>query len=151
MKHPRNTSVQDVQFIALNQVFTEGQGSIVFCEEGDHVPFSPKRVYYLYDVPNQAERGGHAHRALQQVLIALSGAFDVVVNDGEREEVFRLSQPNEGLYFPAGLWRELKEFSGGAICLVLASHVYEESDYIRDRNAFDTWKRDSTSTRSARE
>lgn len=141
MKHSCSNSVDDVQFIALNQVFTEDQGSIVFCEEGPVVPFSPKRVYYLYDIPNQAERGGHAHRELQQILVAISGSFDVVVHDGAKEKIFHLNQPNQGLLFPPGLWRELRGFSGGAVCLVLASHEYEESDYIRDFPQFEAWKK----------
>ena len=141
MNYPVNMMVGAVQFLELNQVFTEGQGSIVFCDGQFGFPFTPKRVYYLYDVPNQAERGGHAHKALHQVMVAISGSFELVVNDGKAERVFRLDQPNQGLYFPPGLWRELRGFSGGAICLVLASHGYEESDYIRDKDAFKAWKR----------
>ena len=140
MKNPVNTTVDDVEFLELNQVFTEGQGSIVFCDEQTGFPFTPKRVYYLYDVPNQAERGGHAHRELRQVMVAISGAFEVVLNDGQAEKVFRLDQPNQGLYFPPGLWRELRGFSGGAICLVLASEEYSESDYIRSEEEFVAWK-----------
>ena len=140
MKNPVNTTVDDVQFLELNQVFTEGQGSIVFCDEQTGFPFAPKRVYYLYDVPNQAERGGHAHRELRQIMVAISGSFKVVVNDGNAEKVFRLDQPNQGLYFPPGLWRELRGFSGGAICLVLASEEYSESDYIRSEKEFVAWK-----------
>jgi len=140
MINPVNTTVEDVQFLELNQVFTEGQGAIVFCDEQTGFPFTPKRVYYLYDVPNQAERGGHAHRELRQVMVAISGAFEVVVNDGQAEKVFRLDQPNQGLYFPPGLWRELRGFSGGAICLVLASEEYAESDYIRSEEEFVAFK-----------
>lgn len=140
MKNPVKTTVEDVQFLELNQVFTEGQGSIVFCDEQLDFPFTPKRVYYLYDVPNQAERGGHAHRELRQIMVAISGAFEVVVNDGQSERVFRLDQPNQGLHFPPGLWRELRGFSGGAICLVLASEEYSESDYIRNKTEFVAWK-----------
>ena len=140
MKNLVNTTVEDVQFLELNQVFTEGQGSIVVCDEQTGFPFTPKRVYYLYDVPNQAERGGHAHRELRQVMVAISGAFEVVVNDGQAEKVFRLDQPNQGLYFPPGLWRELRGFSGGAICLVLASEEYAESDYIRSEEEFVAFK-----------
>jgi len=140
MINPVNTTVEDVQILELNQVFTEGQGAIVFCDEQTGFPFTPKRVYYLYDVPNQAERGGHAHRELRQVMVAISGAFEVVVNDGQAEKVFRLDQPNQGLYFPPGLWRELRGFSGGAICLVLASEEYAESDYIRSEEEFVAFK-----------
>ena len=140
MKNPVKTTVEDVQFLELSQLFTEGQGSIVFCDEQMDFPFTPKRVYYLYDVPNQAERGGHAHKKLRQIMVAISGAFEVVVNDGKTEKTIRLDQPNQGLYFPPGLWRELKGFSGGAICLVLASEEYTESDYIRTKEEFSTWK-----------
>ena len=140
MINPVNTTVEDVQILELNQVFTEGQGSIVFCDEQTGFPFTPKRVYYLYDVPNQAERGGHAHRELRQIMVAISGSFEVVVNDGQAEKAFRLDQPNQGLYFPPGLWRELRGFSGGAICLVLASEEYSESDYIRSEKEFVAWK-----------
>ena len=140
MINPVNTTVEDVQILELNQVFTEGQGSIVFCDEQTGFPFTPKRVYYLYDVPNQAERGGHAHRELRQIMVAISGSFKVVVNDGNAEKVFRLDQPNQGLYFPPGLRRELRGFSGGAICLVLASEEYSESDYIRSEKEFVAWK-----------
>jgi hypothetical protein len=140
MKNPLRTTIDDVQYTELNQIFTEGSGAIVFCEKSATFPFSPKRVYYLYDVPNQAARGGHAHKELQQVLIAVSGAFEVVVNDGTDEKVFQLSQPNQGLYFPPGLWRELRGFSGGAICLVIASEAYLETDYIRVEEEFTNWK-----------
>ena len=141
MKNPVKTTVEDVQCLELNQVFTEGQGSIVFCDEQRDFPFMPKRVYYLYDVPNQAERGGHAHKELRQVMVAISGAFEVVVNDGQAEKVFRLDQPNKGIYFPPGLWRELRGFSGGAICLVLASEEYLEKDYLRNYDEFLKWKK----------
>ena len=141
MKNPVKTTVEDVQFLELNQVFTEGQGSIVFCDEQLDFPFTPKRVYYLYDVPNQAERGGHAHRELRQIMVAISGAFEVVVNDGQSKRVFRLDQPNQGLHFPPGLWRELHGFSGGAICLVLASEEYLEKDYLRNYDVFLRWKK----------
>ena len=141
MSGAKENSLDDVRLVELNQAFTEEQGAIVFCEESNAVPFIPKRVYYLYDVPNQAERGGHAHKALKQIMVAVSGSFEVVINDGNAEKTIRLDQPNQGLYFPPGLWRELKGFSGGAICLVLASEEYLESDYIRTMEEFLVWKR----------
>ena len=104
--------------------------------EQEVVPFDIKRVYYLYDVPAGAERGGHAHKKLQQFLVALSGSFDVLLNDGKVEKTVTLNKPFEGLLITNGIWRELKNFSSGAVCLVVASEVYEEADYIRDFEDF---------------
>jgi dTDP-4-dehydrorhamnose 3,5-epimerase-like enzyme len=104
--------------------------------EKEVVPFEIKRVYYLYDVPAGAERGGHAHKELQQFLVALSGSFDVVLNDGKQEKTVTLNKPYEGLLITNGIWRELKNFSSGSVCLVVASDVFEEEDYIRDFEEF---------------
>jgi dTDP-4-dehydrorhamnose 3,5-epimerase-like enzyme len=104
--------------------------------EHDVVPFDIKRVYYLYDVPAGAERGGHAHKKLQQFLVALAGSFDVVLNDGKNEKTIILNKPFEGLLITNGIWRELKNFSSGAVCLVVASDVFEEEDYIREFEEF---------------
>lgn len=104
--------------------------------EKEVVPFEIKRVYYLYDVPAGAERGGHAHKKLQQFLVALSGSFDVILNDGKEEKIVTLNKPFEGLLITNGIWRELKNFSSGAVCLVVASDVFEEADYIREFNEF---------------
>jgi uncharacterized RmlC-like cupin family protein len=104
--------------------------------ENDVVPFEMKRVYYLYDVPSGAERGGHAHKELIQFLVALSGSFDVILNDGKEEKTVTLNKPFEGLLIANGIWRELKNFSSGAVCLVVASDVFEEADYIRDFEEF---------------
>ena len=104
--------------------------------EKEVVPFEIKRVYYLYDVPAGAERGGHAHKKLQQFLVALSGSFDVILNDGKEEKIVTLNKPFEGLLITNGIWRELKNFSSGAVCLVVASDVFSEADYIRDFNEF---------------
>lgn len=104
--------------------------------EKEVVPFEIKRVYYLYDVPAGAERGGHAHKKLQQFLVALAGSFDVVLNDGKNEQTITLNKPFEGLLITNGIWRELKNFSSGAVCLVVASDVFEEKDYIRDFEEF---------------
>jgi hypothetical protein len=95
------------------------------------IPFEMKRVYYLYDVPGGAERGGHSHIAQQEFLVALSGSFDVILNDGQKHRVVTLNKPFEGLLITNGIWRELKNFSSGAVCLVVASAVFEEEDYIR--------------------
>jgi hypothetical protein len=104
--------------------------------ENEVVPFEIKRVYYLYDVPAGAERGGHAHKNLQQFLVALSGSFDVILNDGNIEKTVSLNKPFEGLLITSGIWRELKNFSSGAVCLVAASDVFIEDDYIRDFDTF---------------
>lgn len=104
--------------------------------EKEVVPFEIKRVYYLYDVPAGAERGGHSHKEQQEFLIALSGSFDVILNDGKVEKSVTLNKPFEGLLITNGIWRELKNFSSGAVCLVVASDVFLEADYIRDFNEF---------------
>jgi hypothetical protein len=99
--------------------------------ENDVIPFEMKRVYYLYDVPSGAERGGHSHKQQHEFLVALSGSFDVILHDGQHEKVVTLNKPFEGLLISNGIWRELKNFSSGAVCLVIASAVFEEDDYIR--------------------
>lgn len=104
--------------------------------ENDIVPFDIKRVYYLYDVPSGSERGGHAHKELKEFLVALSGSFDVVLKDGEEQEIVTLNKPYEGLLINPGIWRELQNFSSGSVCLVVASEVYIEEDYIRDFEEF---------------
>lgn len=104
--------------------------------EKEVVPFEIKRVYYLYDVPAGAERGGHAHIAQQEFLVALSGSFNVILNDGKEEKTITLNKPFEGLLIGSGIWRELKNFSSGSVCLVIASDVFKEEDYIRDFDVF---------------
>lgn len=100
------------------------------------ISFDIKRVYYLFDVPSSSKRGGHAHKKLKQVLIALSGSFDVVLNDGKESQTITLNKPNKGLLIQNNIWRELENFSSGAVCLVLASDEFDEADYIRDFSAF---------------
>lgn len=104
--------------------------------ENNSIPFEIKRVYYLYDIPFSAMRGGHAHKNLQQVLIAISGSFDVVLKDGNSAKTIVLNKPDKGLLINNKVWRELENFSSGAVCLVLASDVYKEEDYIRDYDEF---------------
>lgn len=104
--------------------------------ENEVIPFDIKRVYYLFDVPSSAKRGGHAHKSLSQVLIALSGSFDVVLKDGNSTETITLNKPDKGLLIDSTIWRELENFSSGSVCLVLASAVYNEDDYIRDYDEF---------------
>lgn len=104
--------------------------------ENNTIPFEIKRVYYLFDIPSNASRGGHAHKKLQQVLIAISGSFDVVLNNGETQKTVTLNKPDRGLLIENNTWRELENFSSGAVCLVLASNEYNELDYIRDYEEF---------------
>ena len=104
--------------------------------ENNVIPFEIKRVYYLYDVPSGAERGGHSHIEQQEFLVALSGSFDVILNDGHKEKVVTLNKPFEGLLIANGIWRELKNFSSGSVCLVIASDVFSERDYIREFQDF---------------
>ena len=124
----------NVQVIEIPKI-KEPRGNLSIIEK-DIIPFEMKRVYYLYDVPSGSERGGHAHKNLQQFLIALSGSFNVILNDGKEEKVITLNKPNEGLLINPGIWRELNNFSSGSVCLVIASAVYDESDYIRDFEEF---------------
>lgn len=114
----------------------EPRGNLSFIEGGRHVPFDIKRVYYLYDVPGGATRGGHAHRTINQVIIALSGSFDVVLDDGKVREKVSLNRSYYGLLLPNMIWRELENFSSGAVCMVLASDFYDEGEYIRDYEEF---------------
>lgn len=104
--------------------------------ENNVIPYEIKRVYYLYDVPSGAERGGHSHKEQQEFLIALSGSFDVILNDGKEQEKVTLNKPFEGLLISNGIWRELKNFSSAAVCLVVASDVFSEDDYIREFEEF---------------
>ena len=104
--------------------------------EKDTIPFEIKRVYYLYDVPAGAERGGHAHKEQEEFIVSVSGSFDVVLNNGEEERVFSLNNPNQGLYVAQKTWRELRNFSSGAVCLVVSSGEFIEDDYIRDFDDF---------------
>jgi hypothetical protein len=112
------------------------QGHLTFIEEDRHVPFSIARVYYLYDVPEGAARGGHAHRELEQLIVPIGGNFDVIVDDGAERRDFHLDNPHVGLYLPRLIWRELENFSAGSFCLVLASAWYDEADYYRDYDEF---------------
>ena len=115
---------------------SDPRGNLTFIEGGRHVPFDIRRVYYLYDVPGGAERGGHAHKALHQLIVAMSGSFDVVLDDGSAKKKFTLNRSYVGLYVPLMTWRELENFSSGAVCAVMASHRYDEGDYYRDYDAF---------------
>jgi len=130
---PKNT-LHDLQLISLPKI-EDRRGNLSVIEK-NIIPFAIKRVYYLYDVPGGAERGGHAHKNTQEFLIALSGSFDVILNDTKEQKTFTLNKPSQGLLIKTGIWRELKNFSSGVVCLVIASDVFDESDYIRDFHTF---------------
>lgn len=130
------TTLDDVTLIELPKI-QDPRGNLSVIENGT-IPFPINRVYYLYDVPSDAYRGGHAHKNLFQFLIPLSGSFDVVLKDGSGQgKIITLNKPNKGLLIVPGIWRELTNFSSGSVCLVLASEMFDEEDYIRD---FDTFK-----------
>lgn len=112
------------------------RGNLTFIEGGRHVPFDIQRVYYLYDVPGGAERGGHAHRNLHQFIVAMSGSFDVKIDDGSRKATFHLNRSYSGLYLCPMIWREIDNFSSASVCMVVASARYDENDYLRDYDEF---------------
>ncbi|WP_339878990.1 FdtA/QdtA family cupin domain-containing protein [uncultured Algoriphagus sp.] len=135
----RNTSVFSCTLLELPKNHSL-KGNITAINNYEDVPFDIKRVYFLYDVPGGESRGGHAHKELQQLILAVSGSFDLIIDDGRVKRTFHLSRPNFGVYVPAGLWRELDNFSSGSICLVLASTEFNENDYIRLYSDFKKYK-----------
>ena len=112
------------------------RGNLSFIEAGEHIPFDIKRVYYLYDVPGGSDRGSHAHKNLHQFIVAMSGSFDVVLDDGGQKRCYHLNRSYYGLYVCPMMWRDLNNFSSGAVCMVFASEHYDETDYIRDYHQF---------------
>jgi len=129
------SNVSDCLLVSFPKI-TEPRGNLTFIEGGRHIPFSIQRVYYLYDVPGGSERGGHAHKQLNQVIIAMAGSFDVVLDDGCEKKRVHLNRSYFGLYICPMIWRELDNFSSGAVCLVLASSYYAEDDYYRNYQEF---------------
>jgi dTDP-4-dehydrorhamnose 3,5-epimerase-like enzyme len=128
-------SISDCKLIDLPKI-ADPRGNLTFVEGNNHIPFDIRRVYYLYDVPGGSERGGHAHKALHQFIIAMSGSFDVVLYDGRENKRFHLNRSYNGLYVCPMIWRELDNFSSGSVCLVLASNLYDEADYYRNYNDY---------------
>ena len=128
------TKISDLQLIQIPTV-EDLRGNLAFIQN-EILPFDFKRIYYLFDVPSTAFRGGHSHINQHEILIALSGSFEVTVNDGKDKKSYLLNKPNIGLHIPTEIWRELENFSSGAVCLVLASDIFDEADYIRDYNEF---------------
>lgn len=131
----KKSSVYDCHVLPLSKIHNPA-GNITIVEGTHNIPFSIRRIYYLYDIPGGESRGGHAHKELVQLIVAASGSFEVLLDDGFNKKIVRLNRPNYGLLVVPGIWRELFEFSSGAICLVLASHKYDEKDYIRNFNQF---------------
>lgn len=134
---PPLTSGQKIDFLPIHDT----RGNLSVAEGNIHLPFPIKRVYWLYDVPGGSERGGHAHKQLQQVAIAMSGSFDLILDDGRDKQRIHLNRSHFGVFIGPNTWREMDNFSSGAVCLVLASEIYDETDYIRDYAQFLQWIR----------
>lgn len=135
------TEINDIQILEIPKV-KDPRGNLSIIEK-ETIPFDIKRVYYLYDIPSDSSRGGHAHKNLYQFLVALSGSFDVLIDDGKNKKVITLNKPDKGLLILPGIWRELNNFSAGSVCLVTASEVFDENDYIRNYNEFLKYKNQS--------
>jgi hypothetical protein len=133
------SDIHNCNVVELNKIHNPA-GNITIIQNGSHQPFDIKRIYYLYDVPGGSERGGHAHKALFQLIVAASGSFDVIIDDGRNKKIIQLNRPNYGLLVIPGIWREIVNFSSGAICLVLASEKFSTEDYLREYNEFLKWK-----------
>ena len=134
--------VFDCTIVELDKHHSERKGNLTVIENGKTLPFDVKRVYYLYDVPGGENRGAHAHKDLSQLIIAASGSFTVTLNDGKCKRSFFLNRPYQGLYVKPGIWRDIEDFSSGAVCLVLASDVYKKEDYIRDYEEFIVFRKE---------
>lgn len=132
----KKNTVFDCRVIDLDKHHSNRKGNLSVLENNKDIPFNVKRVYYLYDVPGGESRGGHAHKALFQLIVAVSGSFSVTLDDGKDKKTFTLNRPYQGLFVVPGIWREIDGFSSGSVCLVLASEKYCESDYIRDYDDF---------------
>ena len=128
-------SIHNCKIIELPKI-SNAQGNLTFVEGSNHIPFDIQRVYYLYDVPGGATRGGHAHKKLHQLIVAMSGSFDILIDDGNEKQRFHLNRSYQGLYICPMIWRELDNFSSGSVCMVLASNFYDEEDYLRDYHTF---------------
>ena len=136
----KTSSIFDCSIITLDKNHRV-KGNLTVINNFSELPFDVKRVYFLYDVPGGEARGGHAHKELQQLIVAASGSFDLIVDDGKVKRTFHLNRPYQGILMPSGLWRELNNFSSGSICLVLASLEYSEDDYIRQYSDFLNYKK----------
>lgn len=128
-------AIIDARLIDLPE-FVDDRGYLSYIESSNHIPFEIKRIYYLHSIPNGQTRGAHAHKKLQQFILAVSGSFEIKIDDGVNTAIFKLSKPSKGLYVPPMIWRDINNFSYDAVCLVLASDIYNESDYIRNYDDF---------------
>jgi hypothetical protein len=136
----KNSTVNDCKIIQLSKIHNRA-GNITIIENNLDIPFDVKRIYYLYDVPSNETRGGHAHKELYQLVIGASGSFNINLNDGRNNKTIFLNRPDFGLLIVPGIWRDLSDFSSGSVCLVFASEIYSENDYIRDYDEFLTLKK----------
>jgi len=138
----KKNNVFDCTIVELDKHHSDRKGNISVVENGTTLPFNIKRVYYLYDVPGGESRGSHAHKNLEQLIIAASGSFRVTLDDGKCKRTFYLNRPYQGLYVKSGIWRELDDFSSGAVCMVLASDIYDKLDYLRSYSEFLDFRED---------
>ncbi len=139
----KNSTVYECSIIEIDK-HHHHKGNISVIENSETIPFDVKRVYYLYDVPGGESRGGHAHKELQQLIVAVSGSFNITLDDGTVKRTFHLNHPYQGLLVVPGIWRELDDFSSGSVCLVLASHLFETEDYIRNYDEFIKYKKNDS-------
>lgn len=137
-------SVFDCSILEFDKHHSDRKGNLTVVENGKTLPFDVKRAYFMYDIPGGAERGAHAHKTLFQLIVAVSGSFNVILNDGSISRTFLLNRPYQGLLVYPGMWRELNDFSSGSVCFVLASELYDASDYIRDYQEFKRFRDDSS-------
>jgi dTDP-4-dehydrorhamnose 3,5-epimerase-like enzyme len=135
-----NTTIKDCRIIPLDRHHSDRQGDLSVVEGLHSIPFPIRRIYYLYDIPGGATRGGHAHKNLHQILVAASGSFTVILDDGTHRQKVTLNQPDQALLIVPGIWRELENFSSGSVCLCIASEKYSESDYIRSKSDFEEYR-----------
>lgn len=143
----KKNSVFDCSVIELDKHHSDRKGNISVVENGKTLPFDVKRVYFLYDVPGGESRGAHAHKNLEQLIVATSGSFTVTLDDGVCKRTFFLNRPYQGLYVKSGIWRDLNDFSSGSVCMVLASEKYDKEDYIRDYYDFLDYRNDTSTGR----
>lgn len=136
----KKSSVYDCTIVEFDKHHSDRLGNLTVVSNGETIPFDVKRCYYLYDVPGGESRGAHAHKALSQLIIAVSGCFTVTLDDGNVKRTFTLNRPYQGLYVVPGIWRNLDDFSSGSVCLVIASEKYSEDDYIREYDNFIKYK-----------